>query len=121
MDDQEKTIQFLLEQQAKFFAGLEELKENQRSIQEQQRQFQIQMQQEHLKFQEEHSNMRQLHMGLQSQVNSLGLAMLGLTDHLKDVTVKLASLAEAQLHTEERLNALIVVVDGIVRRLDQPG
>ena len=36
------------------------------------------------------------------------------------LTESFARLTEAQQHTEERLNALIVVVDGIVRRMPPP-
>ena len=36
---------------------------------------------------------------------------------LEKLTARIQDLAEAQKHTDERLNALISVVDGIVRRL----
>jgi len=40
---------------------------------------------------------------------SLGKAMLGLTDHIEKLTA-------AQAATDERLNLLIGVVDGVIRR-----
>ena len=42
------------------------------------------------------------------------------TDAFAKLTEGFARLTEAQQHTEERLNALIVVVDGIVRRMPPP-
>ena len=42
------------------------------------------------------------------------------TDAFAKLTEGFARLTEAQQHTEERLNALIAVVDGIVRRMPPP-
>jgi len=41
-----------------------------------------------------------------------------LTGKMDQLTTKMEELAEAQKHTEERLNALIVTVDGLIR--DRP-
>ena len=107
--DIEKTMQFVLEQQAKFFAGMEEMREEMRGQREQLREY----------------------LGEQGKTNmALGKAMLGLTDHidrltaaqaatdrqLKELGASVAELRAAQAGTDERLNALIGVVDGLVRR-----
>jgi len=86
--DQQRTMDFILEQQAKFFVGLEELRQQMTGLRQQVSQFAEQ----------------------QSQINmSLGKAMLGLTEHVE-------KLISTQAHTDERLNALIGVVDGVVHR-----
>ncbi len=55
-----------------------------------------------------------------AQINvSLGRAMLGLTENMDKVTQRMDGLAAAQTEGAERLNALIVVVDGLVRRSQQ--
>lgn len=42
-----------------------------------------------------------------------------LAERVDRIGVRVDQLAEAQQHTEERLNALIVVVDGVVRKPPQ--
>jgi len=51
---------------------------------------------------------------LQQDVKILLKAQIVMGEHMRE---GFSRLTEAQLHTEERLNALIAVVDGIVRRL----
>ena len=107
--DVEKTIEFILDQQAKFFAGLNEMRQEMRE-----------------------------QAAAQGKINmALGKAMLGLTDHIERLTAaqsatdeqlkrlaetqaatdeRLRRLAETQGATDERLNALLAVVDGIVRK-----
>ncbi len=100
--DRENTLDFLLQQQAKFFAGLEEMRAQQAGINQQQAQ--INQQQAQINQQQAQINQQQ------GQINmSLGKALLGLTDHVD-------KLIAAQSHTDERLNALIAVVDGLVHR-----
>jgi hypothetical protein len=90
--DQQRTIEFILDQQAKFFAGLEELRQQMTNLRQQVSEF----------------------AGQQGQINmSLGKAMLGLTEHVE-------TLVAAQAHTDRRLDALIRVVDGIVHRPPAP-
>ena len=118
--DVEKTIQFLLDQQAKFFAGMEGFRAGMEDMRQEFR--------DELRQQQE----------AQGKINAaLGKAMLGLTDHIERLTAaqaatderlnKLAAsqaaltasqaaLAASQAATDERLNALIAVVDGVVRR-----
>ena len=56
----------------------------------------------HLKFQEEHKQ--------------LLTAQVVLTDRLDRLAQTVKEITEAQKHTDERLNALIAVVDDIVRK-----
>jgi hypothetical protein len=67
---------------------------------------------DHLKFSDEHKKL------LTAQV-VLTDSLIHLTDRLDRVTERLDRLAEAQAQTEERLNALIAVVDDVVRRKPQ--
>jgi hypothetical protein len=61
---------------------------------------------EHMKFTQEHKQ--------------LLTAQVILTDRLDQLTVTVRELAEAQRHTEDRLNALIPVVDDWIRRTPPP-
>ncbi len=103
--DHEKTIEFLLDQQAKMFAGIEELRAGIEELRG--------------GIEELRGGIEELRGGMkefreqQAQINvSLGRAMLGLTENMD-------KLAAAQTEGAERLNALIVVVDGLVRRSQQ--
>jgi septal ring factor EnvC (AmiA/AmiB activator) len=91
-------MEFILEQQAKLWAGLQQTREEQAE--------------------------------LRSLVVRLAEHQLGLAQHLdqfqQETRTALVAVAEAQRqtaealqHTDERLNALITVVDGVVRRLPQ--
>lgn len=107
--DIERTMEFILQQQAKFFAGMEEM----RLRDEEARRRQDTFDQRLNSFVEK-----------QEKVNmALGKAMLGLTDHIERLTAaqaatdeRLNRLTAAQSATDDRLNALIGVVDDIVRR-----
>jgi hypothetical protein len=57
--------------------------------------------------------MQQRHEEMQLDLKQLLTAQVILTDRVD-------RLAEAQIHTEERLNALIAVVDDIVRKRPPP-
>jgi hypothetical protein len=111
--DVERTIEFILDTQAKFFAGMEEMRAG---IAEMRAGMEEMRQETRQQF------------AAQGQINAaLGKAMLGLTEHIERLTTaqtttdeRLNRLAEiqatAQAATDERLNALIGVVDGLVRR-----
>src|SRR5437867_1357068 len=104
--DQQRTIEFILDQQAKFFAGLEELRQQMTELRQQMTDLGQQVS-------EFAGQQRQINQQ-QSQINmSLGKAMLGLTEHVE-------TLVSAQAHTDRRLDALIGVVDGIVHRPPPP-
>jgi hypothetical protein len=87
----EKTIEFILEQQAKFAAGSEQLQEQMRQ------QAQISM------------AFGKALLGVTEHIDRLTAAQ-GATDE------RLNRFVDAQAATDERLNALIAVVGGIVRR-----
>ena len=90
-----------MEQQAKLFTGLEELRSLVGRIASQQ----IELIQHVGRFQE----------GIHRSVLAIAEQQKLLTEQQKLLTEEQRRLAEAQRHTEERLNALITVVDGIVR------
>jgi len=103
--DVERTMEFILEQQAKFWAGLQEMKEQQAAMQKAQ------------------AAVQKDQADLRSVVMRLAEHQLGLAQHFdqfqQETRAALVAVAEAQRHTDERLNALITVVDGVVRRLPQ--
>lgn len=106
-------MQFILDQQAKFFAGMEDMREKM----EESRQLHDKLEKQVSEFAEQ-----------QAKINmSLGKAMLGLTEHIEKLTAAQATTEEqlkslaatqaaAQAATDERLNALINVADDLVRR-----
>jgi DNA invertase Pin-like site-specific DNA recombinase len=53
---------------------------------------------------------------MQLDLKQLLTAQVVLTDRVDRLAQSVADLADAQKHTEERLNALIAVVDDIVRK-----
>ena len=57
---------------------------------------------DHVKFQDEHKQ--------------LLIAQVVLTDRVDTLTKNVTALAEAQKHTDERLNALITIVDGLIHK-----
>lgn len=103
--DFERTTEFVLQQQAKFAADLAEMGSFVKRIAQQQ-----------LELTE--------HVGhFQREISAAVLALAEAHTRLEEAHARLeeahARLEEAQRHTEERLNALIGVVDGIVRRAPQ--
>jgi len=85
-DETERRIEFIIEQQARFAAQIDQLLESDQRLRE------------------SVQGLRDLHVDLtQSQMN-LNAALRGLTEVVKE-------LGQAQKHTDERLNALIGVVE----------
>ena len=60
------------------------------------------------------------HVRFQDDLKQLLTAQVVLTDRVDKLTVSVATLAEAQKHTDERLNALISIVDGLIRKQPPP-
>ena len=67
------------------------------------------------RFSEKLEQMRELHetriSGLETAVVHLYNAATELNKAQKDLTVKMAELAEAQAHTEQRLNVIIDIIE----------
>lgn len=100
--DIQKTMEFILEQQARFSVDIERLSAGLERLS-------AGMERLSAGLDEMRQEMRD-NWAAQARTNmALGTAMLGLTEHIDRVTA-------AQAATDERLNALIAVVDGIVRR-----
>lgn len=64
---------------------------------------------DHLKFSDEHKRLLTAQIVLTDRMDKLAGTMDKLTGTVQE-------LAEAQRHTDERLNALISVVDGLIRK-----
>jgi chromosome segregation ATPase len=75
---------------------------------------------DHLKFSDEHRQLLTSQVLLTDRMDKLTDRMDKLTESQARTDKMIQELTEAQKHTEERLNALITVVDGIVRRGTQP-
>lgn len=56
------------------------------------------------------------HLTFSDEHKKLLTAQVVLTERLEKLAVGVLELKEAQKHTDERLNALITVVDGLVRK-----
>jgi len=94
--DIERTVEFILQQQATFSAQMDVLGSRMGEMQ---------------------SGMTEL----RSLVVRLAEQQLALTQHVdhfqREISAAVLAIAEAQRHTDERLNALISVVNGLVRGL----
>ncbi|MDP8980788.1 MAG: hypothetical protein M3O35_09380 [Acidobacteriota bacterium] len=69
--------------------------------------------QEHIAFAEEHKKLLTAQVVLNNQLQEIS-ALQKVTDG------SLAALAESQKHTDERLNALIAIVDGMISKRPPP-
>jgi peptidoglycan hydrolase CwlO-like protein len=107
--DIEKTIEFILGQQAKFAAGLEEM----RSLVGRLAQQQLDLVEHVDHFQRE---ITAATLAIAEEQRRLTEEQRRLTEAQRRLTEAQTRLEEAQRHTEERLNALIAVVDDLVRR-----
>jgi hypothetical protein len=56
------------------------------------------------------------HVQFREEHKTLLSAQVVLTDNMAKLAIAQKELAEAQKHTDERLNALIEIVDGVVRK-----
>jgi hypothetical protein len=60
------------------------------------------------------------HLTFSDEHKKLLTAQVVLTDRLEKLAVSVIELREAQKHTDERMNALIAVVDDLVRNRPNP-
>ena len=86
--DVERTIEFILEHQARFSAGMDEIR------------------QEQARFSAGMNDLRQM-------VGQLAAHQIELVHHIGRIDNAVLTLADSQRHTDERLNALISVVQGM--------
>lgn len=107
--DIERTMEFILNQQAKFAAGMEEMKQEMKQAQVTFRSELAEMQRRE---DAEHARLRTLIAQLADQVITLARHTGEFEDRVNN---SLLALSEAQRHSEEKLNALIAVVDGMQR------
>lgn len=111
--DFERTAEFILQQQAKFAADMAEMGSFVARIAQQQ----LEMTQHVNHF---HQEIGAAVLAIAEQQKLLAEAHTRLEEAHARMEEAHAKLEDAQRHTEERLNALIGVVDGIVRRPPQP-
>jgi hypothetical protein len=71
---------------------------------------------DHLKFRDEHRQLLTSQVVLTDRVDKLAVAMAELARVQQRADERLIKLAEAQEHTDGRINALINVVDDLVRK-----
>ncbi len=108
--DVERTIEFILQQQASLTAQMGELQARMGEMQSLVGRLatqQLELTQHVDHFQREVS----------AAVLTIADAQRRTEERLANLAERQAHLAEAQAHTEERLNALIAIVDGIVRHI----
>ena len=101
----ERTIEFILDQQAKFWTGLEEM----RGRQAEHERFVLRLAEHQLELTQNVERIQREFSGM----------MLTLAEEQKRLAEEQRLLAESQRHTDERLNALIEIVNGLVRRRPQ--
>lgn len=85
-DEIQRTMEFILQQQASFFEGMERLRES------------------HEQAEKRISNLETAYVNIANVVTELGKAQQVLTERVNQLT-------EAQAHTDQRLNALIDIIE----------
>lgn len=100
--DVEKTIEFILEQQAQFQAQVATRMQQQAEAQ--------------TALEANQNRLAQLQLRQQEMIGNLATVVGGLAEHVGGLTERVDRLFEAQERTENNLNALIKVVDDLVRR-----
>jgi chromosome segregation ATPase len=114
--DVEKTIEFLLEHEARFAADMEVMKEEQREL----RNSLVALQDSVVALQHSVHGLSDAVMNQQRQIGEISGATKQLAlvtqEALREQARELLAVKQAQRRTEENLNALIKVVDHVVRR-----
>ncbi len=107
--DVEKTIEFILEHQARFSVEMDRAKEEMAEMRSRSRELQ-----------QQNAELQQRHSELQEQIESVIMVQTMMIRHYDEsqtkITESVAQLHRSQAATEDRLGALIAVVDGLVRR-----
>ena len=111
--DTERTIQFILENQARVSAQMGEFSTRMNQLQDLVER--IARQQVEL-----NDHVNDFQRGISAAVMAIAEEQLRLTQEQLRLAREQRLLAEAQRHTEERLNALITVVDGLIPRRPTP-
>ncbi len=102
----ERAINFILDQQAKFAAGLEDFRHvfAQRDAEIDARLNRI-------------TSVQETQAGI---ITNIGLQLSQLTGRVDKLSEKVDALADMQRHTDGRLNIVISQVDDLIRRLGKP-
>ncbi|MSV27501.1 MAG: hypothetical protein EXQ52_01970 [Bryobacterales bacterium] len=114
--DVEKTIEFLLDEQAKMFAGMEELRVRMDESHERQKQINVSLAQAVLSLT---GSMEKLAIAQAESEKSLAALAAEQTAAHTKIDTRLEALAALNAEGAGRMNALIAVVDGLVRRTQQ--
>jgi len=104
-DDFERQMSFIIEQQAKFSVDIQKLQESQARTTEDIR-----------KLQEAQARTVEAQERTDGMIRQLIDVNLSLVNHVGAIDERLLKLAESQVHTDRRLDALIDVVDKLTRR-----
>ncbi len=94
--DTEKTMQYILEQQAKFWAGMEEMRARQEEMRAQQ------------------AALHQRQAATDDRLDRVPIIVQELIEIQKRAEQRMDALAQAQQRADERMDALIAVVNGLV-------
>ena len=62
------------------------------------------------------ADMQDTQAGIQQDIKNLTFSQVSMGEALNNLTLQVTKLAESQQHTDDRLNALIDVVDKWIRR-----
>ncbi|HZB45761.1 MAG TPA: hypothetical protein VE360_10975 [Pyrinomonadaceae bacterium] len=89
----QRTMEFVLNQQARFSEGMEQLRES------------------HAQAEKRIGNLETAFVGLTSIVTDIGKAQQALTERVTQLAADIAELREAQAHTDQRVNALIDIIE----------
>ena len=111
--DVERTMEFILDQQAKFWAGMQEMREDQAELRKRQADLSSLV----VRLAEQQLGLAQHFDQFQQETRT---ALLAVAEAQRHTDERLHALIEAQHHTDGRLDALIAVVDGGVRRKPKP-
>ena len=92
-EEMQRTMEFVLNQQARFSEGMEQLRES------------------HAQVEKRTSNLETAFVNIVNAVTDIGKAQLALTERVTRLADSIAELKETQAHTDQRVNALIDIIE----------
>jgi len=110
--DLEKSMQFVLEQQAQFWATLQKLGEAHMVLEADQKRLAA----DQKRLAENQLELARMQSQQQEMIGGVVMAVGELVQAQKRTEQRVQELAEAQQRTDQNLNALIKVVDDVIRR-----
>ena len=92
-EEMQRTMGFVVNQQARFSEGMEQLRES------------------HAQAEKRISNLETAFVGLAGIMTDIGKAQQALAERVTQLAADIAELREAQAHTDQRVNALIDIIE----------